>query len=146
MEQKHIEEATGKNYSALGPAYFSARDASERFMEGFEAEQFKPLLKKFTTAFTDEMWEKFDDFLMSDTQLNIQGHIWRDVDAIVEAILGGYQWALQRYVLPDRINCERIREAVAKHIPREIMDKRIEDLEKELADLKKTLEGYRTHY
>jgi hypothetical protein len=146
MEQKHVDEAERGGYAALGPTYFSAREAAEKFMEGFESEQFRPLLKKFTTAFTDEMWEKFNQFLIMDTTLNIQSHIWRDVDAIIEAILGGVQWPLQRYVLPDRINCEHIRETVAKLIPDEIASNRIADLEKEVRDLKSTLEGYRGRY
>jgi hypothetical protein len=147
MDAIHMKQ--GEQNPALGAAYFSATDAAEKFMAGFEAEQFKPLLEKFvkqmSDQFTDVMWEKFQDWLIDDTQRNVQGHMWRDVDAIVTAILGGEPWILQKYVLGERYNCEKVRAAIAALIPAELQEKRMADLEAENKSLRESLEIYRRY-
>lgn len=132
--------ASGAEHPVLGPHYFAARKAAEKFMEKFEAEHFKPLVDKAAALFTEKLWTDLENHLLSDTESNLHSTMWRQIDASVEALLSGQQWALDRYVLADRYDCVRIREAVAKHIPAELADKRIADLEKEVADLKRALE------
>jgi hypothetical protein len=147
MEAIHFEK--GEQNPVLGPAYFSARDAAEKFMAGFEAEQFKPLLEKFvkqmSDQFTEVMWEKFQEWLIDDTQRNIQGAMWRDVDAILIAMLGGEQWILRKYILGERYDCEKVRATLAALIPAEIQEKRIADLEKENKRLRESLEMSRRY-
>lgn len=127
----------------LGPHYFTARKAAERFMEGFEAKQFVPLIESFAKQFQERLWEDLEVYLLGDTELNIQGEIYRGIDRSVEALLGGAPWALQRYALGERFDHDKIRAAVAKHIPQELQDQRIADLEAEVTSLKESLEWAR---
>lgn len=133
----------GLQSPTLGPAYFEARDVAARYMEKFEAEHFKPLIDKMVDEVRERLWGDFQDFLLSDTELNLQGEMWRMVDGVVEAILGGKPWALNKYALGERHDCEAVRAAVAKHIPAELQDKRVADLEAELERLKRDIEFYR---
>jgi hypothetical protein len=66
------------------------------------------------------------------------------VDDTVRALLGGNEWALKRYALGARHDHGAIRAAVAKHIPAELQDARIADLEAEVDRLRKDLEWWRT--
>lgn len=50
---------------------------------------------------------------------------------------------MDRYVLGQRYECEKIRAAIAKHIPEELQNARIADLEAENAKLKEDLEWAR---
>lgn len=113
-------------------------------MAKFEGAEFKPLIDKFSQQFAEKLWESVEFSLLSDTEANVQGHIWRDVEAIVEAILGGEQWIMQRYVLPDRINCEAIRATLVAMLPPEVQDKRIADLETKIRNLESDLKFYRS--
>lgn len=84
--------------------------------------------------------------LWSDAEMNLQGKSWRMVDEIVRGILSGEKWLIERYALGDRYDCDKIREAVARHIPREIMQARIADLEAENERLRKDLGFARGRY
>ena len=81
--------------------------------------------------------------LLYDTEMNLQGEMWRMVDNCVQALLTGDSWALKRYALTDRHDGEKIREAVARHIPTELQDTRVADLEKEVMRLRNDLKFYR---
>lgn len=140
-------EADG--YPTLGPAYFAARRTAEKFMAPFEAEHFKPLVEKFAADFQDKLWSDLEASLLSDVESNLQGSMWRMVDQTVQALLGGNKWALERYALGDKYDCGEIRAVVAKHIPVELQDKRIAELEAKVAELTADLareRGYRERY
>lgn len=141
METEYLKQA--EDSPELGPQYFKSRDYAERFMKDFEAKHFKPLIDKFSEQLNSELWSDLEFFLASDTESNIQRKIWSDVEVIVQAILGGEQWAIDRYVMRDTVNCEAVRKSIAAHIPMEIMSQRILDLEKEVRNLKSTLQMYR---
>jgi DNA-binding transcriptional regulator GbsR (MarR family) len=141
MEQAYLDKA--ENYPGLGPHYFAARDAVEQFMAKFEPEHFAPLLKKFTDSFYEQMLESLQASLMFDLESNLQSHLWRGIDDSVKALMTGERWALERYALGERWDHEKIREAVAKHIPAELQDARIKDLEAEVDRLRKDAEFYK---
>jgi hypothetical protein len=138
-----IEE--GEQSPVLGPAYFDARNVAERAMAQFTAEHFKPLVDKIVDQIRDTIWTDVQAWLLSDTEMNLQGEMWRMVDASVEAILGGSQWALKKYALEGRHDHEKIRAAVAKYIPKELQDMRIADLEQEVAHLRERIDAQRRY-
>lgn len=125
--QEFLDE--GAKSPVLGPAYFDARAVAQRIMEKFQAEQFEPFVKSFADQFYAKLSDTVQWHLMNDVEINVQGDIWRAVDASVKALLEGEAWALERYVLGERYDHAKIREAVAKHIPVELQDKRIADLQ-----------------
>lgn len=130
----------GERHPALGPNYFFARDVAEQFMSGFEAEHFKPLIEGFAKQFTDSVWTSIVDHFLSDTESNLQHAIWRRVDYCIEALMTGEHWAVEKYALADKYQSgQKVREAVAKHVPREIMDGRIADLEGKVKHLEESL-------
>lgn len=129
MDQTFLDQAV--DYPTLGPHYFAARKTAEEFMAKFEPEHFEPLIKKASEAFYSQMQESLEASLLSDVESNIQGTIWRQIDDSVRALMGGERWALERYALGTRYECDKIREAVAKHIPAELQDARVVDLEAE---------------
>jgi len=144
FSEQDLREA--EDSPVLGPAYFDARRVAERLMKDFEAELFEPLLKKASDGFYDAVRDKVETFLLSDTECNIQGEMYRMVDNCVEALLTGKQWALQRYALTDKFDGAAIREGIIQHIPEELKDKRISDLEKELKTLKEDLQWHKSRY
>jgi hypothetical protein len=129
-------------YPTLGPAYFEARPIVEKHMEKFEAEHFQPLIGEFVKKFQDKLWDSVRDHLLSDTEMNIHGEAYRMVDDCVAALLSGERWAIERYVL-GKYSQEKIRAAVAQHIPQELQGARVADLEKEVERLRKDLAFYR---
>lgn len=134
--------AEGEESPTLGPAYFCSRDVVERAMAGVQASDFKPLIDSFSKEFTDAVWRTVQDHLLSDTEMNLQGAMWRQVDDMVKHLLAGEKWAMDRFVLGARYDCERIREAVAAHIPNVLRDARIADLEAQLERMKNDLAFY----
>lgn len=140
FEEKSLQDA--EKYNTLGPAYFEARPIIERLMTNFEAEHFKPIVDACVKEFQCRMWDSVRDHLLSDTEMNIHGHVYRMVDDCVAAILSGESWAIQRYALGS-YNQEKARAAIAKHIPQELQDARIADLEKEVERLRSDLQFYR---
>lgn len=134
------ELAFGEQHPVLGPEYEAARNAAEKFMAPFEAEHFKALIDKFADDFRDKLWSDVADYLVADTETNLHETTRRAVEATVQALLTGEQWALNRYPLASFHDGEKIRKAVALHIGDEIALGRIADLEKEIAELKRRLE------
>ncbi len=137
IEQEHIEEAA--SYQNLGPTYFAAQAIANRYMAQFEAEHFKPLADTFAEQFRDKLWGDLYAWLLADTESNLQSAMWRMVDDCVKAILSGEGWAMKRYALGEKYECDKVRETVAKHIPAELQDKRVADLEKENKRLQEEL-------
>lgn len=124
--QEFLDE--GAKTPILGPAYFDAGAVAARMIEKLGAELFEPLLKDFSKQFYSKLLDDTQVFLLNDVEVNIQGEIWRAVDATVRALLSGEKWAVERYALGDRYEAATIREAIAKHIPAELQDKRVADL------------------
>ena len=137
MEQEFIDAAVGSE--VLGPAYFKARDIAERAMKSFDNKHFKPLIDKFASEFRDELWRMVEYSLLDDTEMNLQSEMWRTIDGTVLALLTGEKWAMNRYCLGTRYEQEKVREAIAKHIPAELQDKRIGELQERVAELEKSL-------
>jgi hypothetical protein len=137
-----IAKGSGE-YLTLGPGYFSARRFAEKVMADFQAEFFEPLLKDFETRFTIRLWEAVTGSLINDTESNIQNHIWRTVDTIVLGLLSGETWIMRKYVLGEKYDCEKVRATVARHVPAELQDKRIAELEEEIQRLQKQLDYFR---
>ena len=123
--------------NALGPAYFAARRVCERAMAAFEAEHMKPLIDELCSKINDRIWESVQASLWSDVEMNLQGQMWTMVDETVSALLGGRPWALQRHLLQER--CNDVRAAVAAHIPAELQDARVKDLEREVEQLRERI-------
>jgi len=141
MDQKFIDQAEG--YETLGPHYFAAREAAQKFMEHYEPKNFEPMIKKAADTFMEEMQSALEGWFLSNVESNLQGTIWRQIDDSVEALMGGERWALERYALAGRYDCVKIREAVAKHVPQELQDARLKDLEIENEKLRKDNEYLR---
>jgi acylphosphatase len=143
MEDEFV--AAAEHYENLGPAYFKGRAVAERAMANFQIEHFEPILEKFTTEFRDRLWEKMQGSFLMDAELGIQTEIWNTVDGTVRALLSGETWALARYALGSRYDQEAVRAAIAKHIPAELQDKRIQDLESKVQSLTESLERERRY-
>lgn len=135
--------AQARDYEGLGPAYFAARRTCEGAMAAFKAEHVEPLIKEASDAFYERLMTSVQDYLWSNAEMNLQGEMYRMVDQTVKALLGGADWALQRYALGERYDCAGVRAAVAKHVPKELQDARIADLEEELKRLRSDLEWHR---
>ena len=143
MTPEDIAEA--EKYPPLGPAYFAARRICERAMVAFEAEHMKPLVEEFAKQVQDVLWDSVRDSLWSDVEMNLQGQMWDLVDKTVKALLTGERWALKRYALGSRYDFAAIRAAVASHIPTELQEPRIADLEAVVKEQKETIDFLRRH-
>lgn len=139
-EQDHKDT---EGYKNLGPHYFAARRFAAEIMKNFEAEHFKPLIDEFAKQFNDKLWGDAEAWILGDTEANVQGAVWRMVDDIVRGILGGERWAMERYAIGERLDCEKVRGTLVKYILKELQDARIADMEKEIASLKQSLEWAR---
>jgi len=134
---------TASNMHPLGPHYFSARRFAEEVMKDVEATFFEPALKKFSDELYTAMLDKTNDWLASDAEVNVQGHIWRTVDEIVKGILSGEKWIVDRYVIGSKYECGSIRTTLATHVPKRLQDARIADLEEEISRLNETIKFLR---
>lgn len=134
--------ADGERYKTLGPAYFAARRASEALMQGVEDEPLKRVADKVTEDMRTALYTYVEDFMRSDLEQNLQGHIRDMVERTVRALLTGEAWALQQYPMAQYHDGEKIREAVAKHGGEPLLMARIADLEKEVARLTESLRFY----
>ena len=71
MDQAHLDK--GAEHPALGPHYFAARDAVEKFMTKFEAEHFEPIVKKAANDLYGMLLDTVQSHLMFDAESNLQG-------------------------------------------------------------------------
>ena len=136
-----IEQAN--EYPRLGAEYFAASEAAERFMAHWKeahAEQFaEAIMKPVMDLVTERVWDAFRDYLIADTQSNLQTEMLRMVENSVAALIGGDKWANVKYISPEGYRTEKVRETLAKLYSDEIKDGRIADLEKQVASLEKSL-------
>lgn len=135
--------AKSSEYSNLEPHYFSSRRICAEVMKGFEADHMRGLVDKAASEFADKLWAMVETSLWDDTESNLQSKMYRTVDDIVKGILSGEKWIILKYVLGPRYECEKVRAAVAKHIPDELAAARISDLEEEIKRLKQDNEWLR---
>jgi ATP-dependent Clp protease ATP-binding subunit ClpA len=141
ISAQDIHDGTRDREMVLGPGYFAARRFAEAFMAGADQGPFKPVIEKVTKEIADELWQRVQDNLLDDH--NIHLHIWQTVDQMVKFILSGEKWAVEKYALGDRYDCAKVREAIFQHFPKELRDKHIDDLEKEVENLKESLRIWR---
>jgi len=138
--------AQSESYNTLGPAYFAARRVCDEATKSFTDEMMEPLVKDAADAFTEKLWDHIRDYLWDDTRENLQSKMWHMVDDIVKAILGGNEWAIKRYVLGERYDCENVRKQLAALIPEQLQSKTIKDLQAEVERLRKDNEWLRERY
>jgi len=139
----YLKEA--ENYPTLGPAYFDSRKVSQELLEKYGEQDMKEVAQKAADDLYIRLLESFENHFLSDTENNIRGHITRMVDNTVTAILGGNQWAIDKYVM-GKYDCEKVRSSLASLVSKELKDKRVEDLEKENKRLTESLRVYQDRY
>lgn len=122
--------AEARQYPTLGPTYFAAQRIAEGVVAPFTAEHLRPLVDKAAEQFQEALWQKVEDYLWADTESNLQGSLHRAVDDVVKALLGGNQWALERYVIKG-YDTAAIRKELAASIRDQLLDARLADLEAE---------------
>lgn len=142
-EEPLLNPADAEKYKTLGPAYFAARCVVEQAVAPFTADMMQSVVKEIADKLYTQLQDIIEDALWSDAELNLQGKMWRMVDETVQALLSGEKWAVERYCLGSRYDHDKVRAAIARHIPEELQNVRIADLEQEVADLKKSLEWER---
>lgn len=134
-------------YPNIGAEYFDAREAARRFLAHWQTEHAEELataiMKPVLDIVQEKVWDAFRDYLLSDTEQNIQGYMRDMVERSVMALIGGDKWANVKYISPEGYRTEKVRETLAKLYSDEIKDWRIADLEKEVASLKSDLRFYR---
>ena len=137
----------GETHPVLGPEYSAARRFMEGFSESFRVEYLQPftdeIVKTIADKVREKVWDDFSNYLLIDTAYNAQGAIRGMVNATVMALLSGEEWAMKRYPMAARYDAEKVRAAIASHIPDEIAKARIADLEKQVSDLQERLDWAR---
>ena len=140
MEPIKTDAELCQHYPTLEPEWTHSRILAEKVMVQFEADYFKPIIKKLTDQVTEHLWDLFRDYLISDTEQNIAGHVRDRIERSVQALLSGEEWVIKKYVLADHWDSLAIRNALVKQIPKELQDQRVLDLEKELKTVKENLQ------
>ena len=107
--------AKSQGYSALGPGYFAAQRFVENALRGEEGGLFADLVKKAADDLYGQALEKFQAHLVFDASANVAGHIERQVNDTVQALLTGEPWALERYPLTALYDGLAIRAALLRH-------------------------------
>lgn len=145
MTTEYSAEVTAEanKHPQLGAEYFDAREAAERFLAHWQTEHAEELasaiVKPVLDIVQEKVWDAFRDFLLMDTEQNIQGYMRDMVERSVMALIGGEKWANVKYISPEGYRTEKVRETLAKLYSDEIKDGRIADLEKQVARLEEDL-------
>lgn len=127
----------------LGPEYRASQRFAEGVMKDFREEHLEPIIKMIADQVQDKLWDVARDWLLQDTETNVQGAVGYMVNQTVDALLTGKEWAMQRYPYADYSRGEEIRKAVAKHGGDTLLMARIADLEAELAKAEETINWLR---
>lgn len=139
--------AEAENHPTLGAEYFAAREVAERFMSHWteeHAEKFaEEIVKPVLDIVQERVWDAFRDFLLSDTEQNVQSAMHRMVEDTVRALIGGDRWANVKYIQTKYRDGEKVRETLAKLYSDDIKDGRIADLEKQVARLEEDIRWLR---
>ena len=135
--------AEAERCPTLGAEYFAAREAVERFLSHWQEEHAEQLaeaiVKPVLDAVQEKVWDAFRDFLLSDTEQNVEGEMRRMVENSVRALIGGEKWASLKYIEYPYREGQKVRETLAKLYSDEIKDGRIRDLEAEVKRLNETI-------
>lgn len=133
----------GEKHAALGPEYFAARDAANRFLAHWQEEHAEHLaeaiMKPVLDAVQEKVWDAFRDWLLIDAEMNAQSSMRQIIEDSVTALIGGEEWAYRRYISPDGYRKEKVRETLAKLYSDPIKDARIRDLEIEIERLQEAM-------
>lgn len=132
-----------KDGLCIEPEWTRAHAVAEHVMAKFEAEQFKPLLKKISDHVTEHLWDLLRDHIIEDTHSNIVGHIRYRIEHTIHALLGGESWAVDLYVTGKGWDKATIRKGLAEAIPVQLQQARMKDMEEEIETLKKELQRER---
>ncbi|NDA94063.1 MAG: hypothetical protein EBX90_12430, partial [Betaproteobacteria bacterium] len=83
------EDVTGHpGFESLGPAYYAARRIAESVLNNSDAEHpFKQAADKATELIREALYDYVETHMLSDLEVNFQGHLYRLVDDTVSAIL-----------------------------------------------------------
>lgn len=119
----------------MGPTYFAARRFTEHMLKGSAETDFNPLIKEITDRLYRNIQDSFENFLLNDTDANIQGYIWRLVDDIVEGMLKGEKWIIDRYALSTRYPIEEVRKSLFQMAGDDLKGIYIAELKKTIASL-----------
>jgi hypothetical protein len=140
FSEDHMKKA--EDSPSLGPAYFSGREFAERLMSTATGKELDGIAQDLSSKIYATLQSALQDHLINDTESSIQSHIWGSVDEMVRYLLAGEEWAIKRYVLNERYNAEKIRAAIARHIPDDVRNARIADLEAQVEKLRNDLKFY----
>ena len=143
MGCRNVGRGTGFKSSAGGFACTGQIGVAEGVMADFQEEHLQPIIKMVADQVQDKLWDVARDWLLQDTETNVQGAVRDMVNQTVHALLTGNEWAMQRYPYADYSRGEEIRKAVAKHGGDELLMRRIADLEAEVAKQKETIDWLR---
>lgn len=130
---------SGREMPELGAHYFSARRFADGLLKNVEPDVMKPVIDKIAEQLIEAVWDATKNWLLTDTEANVQGHIWEMVDRIVSAILGGEEWAVKTFALGNRYNTAKIREALVRQFPDELRTVLVAERDKQIAELKKEI-------
>ncbi|MCG3774247.1 MAG: hypothetical protein JW395_1065 [Nitrospira sp.] len=136
--EEDLQEAAN-GFQILGPGYFASRRAAEHFMKDAQVEALKLVATKASEMVREKLYEYVEEYFLSDLESNIQSHMVQMLDDTVTALLTGQEWALNRYILARRFQGEEVRAAVCKHGGDALQKMRIEELEKQVAQLQEHL-------
>lgn len=138
LTEEDLQKAAA-GFQTLGPGYFASRRAAEHFMKDAQSEPLKVVAEKASEMVREKLYEYVETHFLGDLESNIQHHMTQMLDDTVAALLTGQEWALNRYVLAQRFQGEEVREAICKHAGDGLLKQRIEDLEKQVKQLKEHL-------
>jgi hypothetical protein len=144
MESPFITEADVQEgrESTLGPAYFASRRVVEAALADLPDNVFEPIVKMFVDAAYERLQEAVEKSIWFDAEMNLQAKLYGGIDEVIASIIAGKDWAITRYGIDEARYGKgpAMREAIAKHLPQEMLDGRIADLEAEVKRLKEQLE------
>lgn len=143
MREIRTDAELCEHYPTIEPEWTRGHEKAEQVIAQFEAEHFKPILEKLSDAMSERLWNLLRDYLLSDTESNIEGHMRHRIESSVQALLGAERWAVDKYVMDKYDAGKDIRKTLAALIPQELQDARINDLETELAKLRNDLQQER---
>lgn len=133
----------GEQHAALGPDYKRAERISREIMEKFKAEHFQPLVDQFAKEFVDRLWRDVEDYLIADTELNLQSKIRDLSEASISALLGGNRPLAERYSLKPHCDPTKIRAAIFEQFKDELIEIGIAERDEKIEELKEQLKWYR---
>lgn len=127
----------------LGPEYRASARLAQAMLAKFEADHMKPLVDKVADEFREKLWDDVRDWLLADAELNVHGAVRDMVEQTIVALLTGKQWAMERYPFADWEKGKSIRQAIFDHVGADLVDRRVADLEAELARAHETIKMLR---